>query len=122
MKTVNLLEKLTVKEAAVYRLICQGWTNKEIAEELQVSDHTVKFHLARIMRTLGVRNRSSAIAYGQRWQRVEMPSSIGGAAEGVWTERQIREAASHLGDLGFYERKRVNEVVNDLLSALAGEI
>ncbi len=40
----------------------QGMTNSQIATELSVSTHAVKFHLASIYRKLGVANRTEATA------------------------------------------------------------
>jgi DNA-binding NarL/FixJ family response regulator len=40
-----------------------GLTNARIAEELHVSTHAVKFHLASVYRKLGVANRTEATAW-----------------------------------------------------------
>ena len=39
----------------------QGKSNKMIAKELEISDHTVKAHLSVAFRTLGVQNRTEAV-------------------------------------------------------------
>ena len=49
---------LTVKQDEVIRLLCQGETNKLIALHLGMSEATVKVHVRRIMRKLGVKNRT----------------------------------------------------------------
>jgi len=46
---------------AVLRLAAQGWTNKAIAAELQISDRTVQGHLANIYGKLGVTTRTEAV-------------------------------------------------------------
>ena len=49
--------KLTRREDQVLRLLMQGRPNRQIAEALEVDEATVKAHLGRMMRKLGVRNR-----------------------------------------------------------------
>jgi DNA-binding NarL/FixJ family response regulator len=51
-------EALTTKQEEVMRLIRQGETNKLIARHLGMSEATVKVHVRRIMRKLGVSNRT----------------------------------------------------------------
>lgn len=51
------LENLTTRELAVARLVARGGSNREIAEELEVSERTVKAHLTAIFDKLGVRDR-----------------------------------------------------------------
>ncbi|HEX8153349.1 MAG TPA: LuxR C-terminal-related transcriptional regulator, partial [Thermoanaerobaculia bacterium] len=43
-----------------------GLTNKEIAQRLGISDHTVKFHLNGIMGKLGVETRTEAVVHAAR--------------------------------------------------------
>lgn len=51
---------LTPRELEVLRMTTSGRTNAEIATQLAVSVHAVKFHLAQIYRRLGVANRTEA--------------------------------------------------------------
>lgn len=53
---------LTTREQEVLRLVAAGLTNSEIGRRLFVSDETVKTHLSRLMRKLGVSKRSQAAA------------------------------------------------------------
>jgi DNA-binding CsgD family transcriptional regulator len=56
--------QLSPRERQVIELLLVGLTNKEIAGELDVSVHAVKFHLGSIFRKLGVHNRTqAALAY-----------------------------------------------------------
>jgi DNA-binding CsgD family transcriptional regulator len=50
-------ENLTAQERQVYALLVQGATNDEIAEEMFISQHTVKFHARNTFRKIGVKNR-----------------------------------------------------------------
>lgn len=55
---------LTRRELEVLRTLANGSGNKEIADQLGISDHTVKFHIAQIMAKLGVHSRTEAVAIG----------------------------------------------------------
>ena len=57
---------LTPRERDVLRLVAQGLGNKEIAAELDLSAHTVKYHLASVLAKLGVRSRTEAVSRGIR--------------------------------------------------------
>lgn len=54
------LTKLTKREKEVLDLVSTGQKNKEIAEELHISDKTVESHLSSIYQKLGVKNRTEA--------------------------------------------------------------
>jgi DNA-binding NarL/FixJ family response regulator len=49
---------LTRREKEVAALVAQGWTNRQIATELSISEHTVAAHVANIRKKLGLRSRS----------------------------------------------------------------
>jgi DNA-binding NarL/FixJ family response regulator len=53
--------ELTVREEVVLRMLADGLTNREIADELGISPHTVKDHLTSVYRRLEATNRASAI-------------------------------------------------------------
>jgi len=57
---------LTPRELDVLRLVAQGLGNKEIAAELDLSSHTVKYHLASVLAKLGARSRTEAVSRGIR--------------------------------------------------------
>src|SRR3546814_16406699 len=56
-----LRELLTERQIEVLRLLSQGKPNKSIARDLNISEGTVKIHLAAIFRALDVRNRVEAV-------------------------------------------------------------
>ena len=58
----RMLDPLTPRELEVTRLICQGYSNAEIARQLVVAVSTVKKHTSHIYDKLGVRSRAQAIA------------------------------------------------------------
>jgi DNA-binding NarL/FixJ family response regulator len=48
---------LTAKEKLVAELVAKGFTNKEVAKQLAITDRTVKAHLTAVFDKLGVRDR-----------------------------------------------------------------
>ena len=59
-------ETLTPREREVLQLMAQGLPNKSIAKRLNISLHTVKFHVASILTKLGASSRTEAVALGAR--------------------------------------------------------
>ena len=57
---------LTRRELEVLRLVAEGHSNKEVAFELDISDHTVKFHVNSILTKLGARSRTEAATTAAR--------------------------------------------------------
>lgn len=62
----SLIETLTPRESEVLQLLAQGLANKQIAFELEISEHTVKFHISSIYGKLGATNRTEAVRFGLR--------------------------------------------------------
>jgi len=57
----TVVEALTPREIQVLELLAEGLPNKAIAERLEISDQTVKFHVASISGKLGAVNRTDAV-------------------------------------------------------------
>ncbi|MES2281199.1 MAG: response regulator transcription factor [Pseudomonadota bacterium] len=53
-------EKLSKRQKQLLNLLDKGMSNRDIAESLQISEHTVKVHLWRLFRRLNVKSRSQA--------------------------------------------------------------
>lgn len=53
-------EKLSRRQKQLLNLLDRGLSNRDIADELQISEHTVKVHLWRLFRRLNVKSRSQA--------------------------------------------------------------
>lgn len=62
--TEEIPDALTRRELEVLRTLANGSGNKEIADQLGISDNTVKFHIAQIMAKLGAHSRTEAVAIG----------------------------------------------------------
>jgi len=62
----ELSEPLTARESEVLGLLGGGLSNKMIARELHISEHTVKFHISSLYSKLGVSNRAEAVSQGAR--------------------------------------------------------
>jgi DNA-binding NarL/FixJ family response regulator len=54
-------EDLTSRETEVLRALAFGRSNKEIANELCISEETVKTHVGRLFSKLGIENRAQAV-------------------------------------------------------------
>jgi len=67
-----LIESLTTREHDVLALVADGLSNREIAHDLAISEHTVKFHLASIFGKLGVSTRTEAVQRGVRLGVIEI--------------------------------------------------
>jgi DNA-binding NarL/FixJ family response regulator len=59
-------EPLTAREREVLGMLSQGLSNRQIARALQISEHTVKFHVASIFAKLGASSRTEAVSRGAR--------------------------------------------------------
>jgi NarL family two-component system response regulator LiaR len=64
---VNPFTELTKREMEVLKLIANGLNNAEIAEQLVISDHTVKGHVSNIFSKLHLADRTQAAVYA--WQK-----------------------------------------------------
>lgn len=57
---------LTPRQVEILQLATQGLSNKELAERLCVSVHTIKYHLGGIFQRLQLKNRREAVDYAAR--------------------------------------------------------
>ncbi len=57
----NIIKPLSDRENEVLSLVAEGYSNKEIAQELCISVNTVKNHISNIMKKMNVKNRNQLI-------------------------------------------------------------
>jgi len=60
------LDVLSPREREVVALVAVGMSNREIAERLVISEHTVHRHVTSILRKLGLRSRAAAASLAAR--------------------------------------------------------
>jgi DNA-binding NarL/FixJ family response regulator len=70
---LNLLSR---REEEVMRLVAEGLGNREIAEQMNLSEHTVKNYLFRIFDKLGVSNRVELVLYAVSNPKASTPTSL----------------------------------------------
>jgi DNA-binding NarL/FixJ family response regulator len=75
-QTMRFLERkeasrLTPREKEVVRLICRGFRNKQIAENLHITPGTVKVHLMHIFEKTGLKDRLALAVHGRELAGVE---------------------------------------------------
>ena len=57
---------LTPRELEVLRLLAEGLPNKTVAHRLEISEHTVKFHVNSLLAKLGAQSRTDAVVRATR--------------------------------------------------------
>ena len=60
------VEELTKREREVLELLAEGLSNRSIAVKLEISEHTVKYHVNSILRKLGAQSRTEAVVRATR--------------------------------------------------------
>lgn len=75
--------KLTARKLEILQLLAQGYTNREIARKLVVTQFTVRSHVCRILKKLNLANRTQAALYLIRCQQSGgCPSEVPARSEG----------------------------------------
>lgn len=70
-KPKNQVEELTPREKEVLQLMGEGLTNPQIADELVISNSTVKFHVSSILGKLNVESRTEAVVYALKHDLID---------------------------------------------------
>jgi DNA-binding NarL/FixJ family response regulator len=96
------LSLLTAREETVVRLVAEGMGNREIAAQLNLSEHTVKNHLFRIFDKLGMSNRVELVLYAVARLNQPQPDAI--------PARAIKSAVVSKGGSEAASARRILEV------------
>jgi two-component system, NarL family, nitrate/nitrite response regulator NarL len=72
--------KLSIREEQIVRLLMRGRTNREIAEQLHISEKTVKHYMTVLMQKLNVRNRLEVVIAAQKLGDVVDPGAAAASA------------------------------------------
>ena len=75
--TAFAAQTFTQRQLQVLRLLARGLSNKQIAENLFVSERTVKAYLSAVFEKLQVSNRSGAITAALRMGLIDLPEGTG---------------------------------------------
>ena len=73
-ETRDPMARLTLRQLEVLRLLGEGYTNKEIANALEIGERTAKAHVAAILEALGADNRTQAVIAAQRGGSLSTPA------------------------------------------------
>lgn len=57
---------LTERQHQILNLVAQGLLYKEVAQQLNLSEHTIKYHMGEILRVLHLKNREQVVVYALR--------------------------------------------------------
>jgi DNA-binding NarL/FixJ family response regulator len=75
--TAFAAQTFTQRQLQVLRLLARGLSNKQIAENLFVSERTVKAYLSAVFEKLQVQNRAGALAAALRMGLIDLPEGTG---------------------------------------------
>jgi DNA-binding NarL/FixJ family response regulator len=73
------LARLSPRERQVLSLLSRGWDNPRIAQELFISQHTVRTHIQNILEKLGMHSKLEAATFAMQ-QSMELELTPGGSA------------------------------------------
>lgn len=76
--------RLSVREDQIVRLLLMGRTNKEIAQQLKISEKTVKHYMSLLMQKLQARNRVEVVLAAQELDAYAMEGTQRYPAGGAW--------------------------------------
>jgi DNA-binding NarL/FixJ family response regulator len=78
LKEARLKEHLSKREEDVVRLVAQGLSNREVSEQLGLSEHTIRNYLFRIFDKLGVSTRVELVLYCLQERQAAVPENGNG--------------------------------------------
>ncbi len=107
--------KITKRQKQIFVMLEKGLTNKQMAAELKICEHTVKVHLWRLFQRIGVHSRGQALS----WYHANCPASA------LFALRAAFDAACRMADYykshGQTENIREFESHREAVERLEGE-
>ncbi len=121
MPDVTQQDAFNERELEVLRLIAEGWSNREIADELIVSVNTVRWYNKQIYSKLGVHSRTLAIARARDMGLLQMDSAVTAASSAPAESEPVPSPPVIRHNLPtqltpFVGRKRELEEITELLN------
>lgn len=88
------LYRLTCRQAQIAALVCRGLDNKQMQETLHVSEATVRMHLRKVFRKIGVQSRTGLVVeLVIRGREIGAADKVQSAGRTSSSERQPRIVA-----------------------------
>lgn len=69
--SLQLFDRLTERERNILKLVAGGFSNRDLAERLSVSENTIKWHLRNIFEKLQIRNRMQAVVVARHFGLID---------------------------------------------------
>ncbi len=110
------IEGLSSREAAILNALIHGASNKLIADQLKITEATVKVHVKAILRKIRVKNRTQAAIWAMRHQTTPKALRAGNAEFGQGSARSQNQD----GDADDIRRTAVRASARDRISATPG--
>ncbi len=73
---IAITQTLTLRERSIVQLVAKGARNKEIAEALFISEHTVKSHISSVFRKTGSRNRVELLRWANHASLISLDKPV----------------------------------------------
>jgi LuxR family transcriptional regulator, positive regulator of biofilm formation len=96
---------LSNREAEVAELVVKGLSNKEVANQLFVTEKTVKFHLTNIYKKMNVKSRAQLIVWCMPYQSFVESSSADAGQQNNNTIPAGNTTISNNGNQGFHDEE-----------------
>lgn len=66
------LKSLSTRETTILKLIAKGYSNKDIGEELKITERTVKNHVSNMLKKIGATDRTQAVVFAIKYNLIKI--------------------------------------------------